>query len=62
LTPVSIGLVFVIFGAVYAITAPIWGLVCDRVREPTIITLCGGVCISLAFLFIGPAPFLNDQP
>ncbi|XP_060810410.1 MFS-type transporter SLC18B1-like [Amyelois transitella] len=59
-SPIILGLMFVINGGVYAISAPAWGWLCDR---PTIkqkyVTVIGCVCISAGFLLIGPAPFLN---
>jgi len=58
LTPVVMGLMFVIEGGVYACTAPIWGILCDRVIQPKIVTLFGALLVTAGFLLVGPAPFI----
>ncbi len=58
LMPISMGLMFVIEGGIYAITAPVWGYLCDRKVQPKIVTLIGSIFIVVGFLLIGPAPFL----
>ena len=45
-------------GGVYALSAPVWGYLCDKRLPPIIVTLLGSVCIAVAFLFIGPVPFI----
>ena len=50
---------FVVNGATYAVTAPIWGYMCDKKLVPPIAaTTIGSLFILTAFLFIGPAPFI----
>ena len=49
---------FVVNGGVYALSAPAWGYLCDKRLPPIIVTLLGSVCIAVAFLFIGPVPFI----
>ncbi|ODM98602.1 MFS-type transporter SLC18B1 [Orchesella cincta] len=58
LSPVETGLVFVINGGVYAISAPAWGWFCDTTSEPKLVTLAGAILITIGFLFIGPVPFI----
>ncbi|KAF2352408.1 Major facilitator superfamily [Trinorchestia longiramus] len=58
LTPLQTGLVFVLNGASYALSAPIWGKLCDKGVPANIITLIGSITVVVAFLFLGPAPFL----
>ncbi|OXA37015.1 MFS-type transporter SLC18B1 isoform X2 [Folsomia candida] len=58
LTPLEIGLMFIIYGAVYAITAPLFGWFCDRVASPIYVLLFGAILIFTGFLLIGPAPFI----
>ncbi|CAL8093265.1 unnamed protein product [Orchesella dallaii] len=58
LSPVETGLVFVINGGIYAISAPGWGWFCDRTSEPKYITLAGAILVTVGFLFIGPVPFI----
>lgn len=52
------GLMFVIEGGVYALTAPIWGYLCDRVVLPRIVTLIGAILVTGGFILLGPAPFV----
>lgn len=61
LTPVFLGLMFVINGGTYAITAPIWGWLCDRHLLPKFATIAGCVLVAVGFLLIGPAPFIAKE-
>lgn len=54
-----VGLVFLIYPAVYAITAPLWGWICDVKNQPNCLIICGCFLYSASYLFLGPAPFLN---
>ncbi|KAK6644831.1 hypothetical protein RUM43_001104 [Polyplax serrata] len=56
--PVILGLMFVINGGTYALTAPCWGWLCDKKVYPKVVTVVGCVLIIIGFLLIGPAPFL----
>jgi MFS family permease len=58
LTPVLTGLVFIINGGLYAVTAPAWGWLCDRALQPIYAGLIGAVTIFVGFLLIGPVPFI----
>ena len=49
---------FVVNGGVYALSAPVWGYLCDKRLPSIIVTLLGSVCIAVAFVFIGPVPFI----
>ncbi|CAG7831266.1 unnamed protein product, partial [Allacma fusca] len=42
----------------YAVTAPAWGWLCDRVVQPVYAGLAGAVVVLIGFLLIGPVPFL----
>jgi hypothetical protein len=48
------GGMFVIQGGTYAIAAPIWGMLCDKVLDPRLVTLTGSLLITVTFLFLGP--------
>ncbi|KAE8739867.1 hypothetical protein FOCC_FOCC014624 [Frankliniella occidentalis] len=48
LTPVVLGLMFVINGGTYALTAPCWGMLCDRVIAPKMATVMGCLLIICA--------------
>lgn len=58
LSPVVVGLMFVINGGTYAMTAPAWGWFCDKHFHPKIATLIGCILVMLGFCLIGPAPFI----
>ncbi|XP_017780965.1 PREDICTED: MFS-type transporter SLC18B1-like [Nicrophorus vespilloides] len=58
LPPVILGLMFVINGGTYAISAPIWGRFCDKTCPPKVITILGTILVACGFSLVGPAPFI----
>jgi MFS family permease len=58
LPPMVLGLMFVINGGTYALTAPCWGWLCDKKAMPKIATAMGCLLIIVGFLLVGPAPFI----
>lgn len=57
LSPMVMGLMFVINGGMYAVSAPLWGWLCDRPAvRPKWVTVVGCGFIAAAFLLVGPAP------
>ncbi|KAA0200569.1 hypothetical protein HAZT_HAZT007637 [Hyalella azteca] len=58
LTPLEIGLIFVLDGFAYAVSAPIWGLLCDRCLPERAATTMGALTATVAFLLLGPSPIL----
>ena len=51
---------FVVNGGMYALTAPIFGSICDRYRSSQMpINFLGVTFTTIAFLFLGPAPFFG---
>lgn len=58
LTPILLGVIFVINGGVYALTAPFFGWLIDKYLNPKFVTIAGSVIICFGFLLIGPAPFI----
>jgi MFS family permease len=60
--PVGTGLMFLLYGSVYAITAPVWGAICDRLKQPMHVTLVGTILIFIGFALIGPAPYIPLDP
>lgn len=59
LTPLQTGAMFIIYGGVYAFTAPPFGWICDRMEKPIYLLGAGAIVNIVAFLLIGPAPFLQ---
>ncbi|KAG8225191.1 hypothetical protein J437_LFUL001318 [Ladona fulva] len=58
LTPIQIGLIFVISGGTYAVTAPLIGYFCDNGFKPKHVSAIGNFLVILGCCLIGPAPFL----
>jgi MFS family permease len=52
----------VIVGGTYAVSAPLWGRLCDKTSQPKIITLIGSFLCIAGFLVIGPPPFMPFEP
>lgn len=42
------------------ISAPIFGMICDR-KPPKSVSLFGGILVAISFLLMGPAPFIPLQ-
>jgi MFS family permease len=61
LSPVILGLMFVINGGVYAITAPGFGMLCDKYCPPKVITVLGTLLVAAGFSLLGPAPFIPTK-
>ncbi|XP_053972738.1 MFS-type transporter SLC18B1-like [Hylaeus volcanicus] len=58
LSPIILGLMFVINGGTYAITAPAWGWLCDNHFHPKVATCAGCILVVIGFCLVGPAPFI----
>ncbi|CAB3221001.1 unnamed protein product [Arctia plantaginis] len=59
-SPIILGMMFVINGAVYALSAPCWGFICDHhYMKPKYVIALGCAFVSAGFLLIGPAPFFD---
>lgn len=58
LSPVVLGLMFVINGGTYALTAPVWGWLCDKYSHPKVATVAGCILVVIGFCLVGPAPFI----
>ncbi|XP_060518958.1 MFS-type transporter SLC18B1-like [Cylas formicarius] len=61
LAPIVLGLMFVINGGVYAVTAPGYGWICDHLCSPKPVIAFGTVLVAIGFCLIGPAPFIPVQ-
>ncbi|EEB18796.1 synaptic vesicular amine transporter, putative [Pediculus humanus corporis] len=58
LSPITLGLMFVINGAFYAASAPFVGMLCDRKVNPKLLILAGSAFMVFSVLLVGPAPFI----
>ncbi|XP_023933722.1 MFS-type transporter SLC18B1 [Bicyclus anynana] len=62
-SPVILGVIFIINGGIYALSAPAWGWLCDHPYiKPKYITALGHMFVVCAFLLVGPAPFIDVVP
>jgi MFS family permease len=57
LTPVLMGLMFIIGGVMYAVVAPFAGYLCDRGVGPKVLAAAGNAFVAISYLLMGPAPF-----
>ncbi len=54
---------FVLNGGSYAVSAPVWGHLCDRPSvHPLAVNAAGAGFILAGFTLLGPAPFLPGAP
>lgn len=58
LSPFQLGLMFVLNGATYGLFAPLWGWLCDKAVNPRLVVIFGSFVVMVAFIIIGPTPFL----
>lgn len=61
LTPIMVGMVFLVTGATYALSATGWGWLSDKYFHPKLITIVGGVLLLIGVALVGPAPFIPLQ-
>ncbi|XP_034841523.1 MFS-type transporter SLC18B1-like [Maniola hyperantus] len=62
-SPIILGVIFVVNGGIYAISAPAWGWLCDHPYiKPKYITVVGHMFVVGAFLLVGPAPVIEVTP
>lgn len=54
-----IGLVFLLASALYAVTAPIWGKVADKMEDSKWLLIAGFLLSAVGLLLIGPSPLLT---
>ncbi|GFW65610.1 MFS-type transporter SLC18B1 [Trichonephila clavipes] len=53
---------FALNGIVYALTAPVWGWLCDNKSNSLTLSLLGCSINIFSLLLIGPAPFIKNEP
>ncbi|XP_068220297.1 MFS-type transporter SLC18B1-like [Palaemon carinicauda] len=58
LSPLQLGLMFILNGAFYGLFAPLWGWLCDKHINPNIVVIIGAFFTITTFLLVGPAPYL----
>uniref|UniRef100_A0A1I7VTS9 MFS domain-containing protein n=3 Tax=Loa loa TaxID=7209 RepID=A0A1I7VTS9_LOALO len=61
LSPSIIGLMFLLSGGIYTITAPFWSILIDKFNCSKTIIMFGIVAVVISMSVIGPSPFLNVE-
>ncbi len=56
----QVGRIFMLNGGVYALSAPLWGMLCDKTSQLKIYSLIGALLTILGFILIGPLPFISS--
>ena len=61
LSPLHVGIFFMMHGVAYALPNPFWGWMADR-YSPKIFIMIGSFLLTIGFIFIGPVPFTGLKP
>jgi MFS family permease len=61
LSVMTVGCIFIITGAIYAVTTPIWGRMCKSF-DTRLMSLTGCFMCLFGFVIIGPLPFIGSKP
>uniref|UniRef100_A0A1I8ETC1 MFS domain-containing protein n=1 Tax=Wuchereria bancrofti TaxID=6293 RepID=A0A1I8ETC1_WUCBA len=61
LSPSIIGLMFLLSGGIYTITAPFWSIIIDKFNCSKAIIMFGIMTVVISMIIIGPSPFLNAE-
>lgn len=56
-----VGMMFLLCGGIYTLTAPFWGLIIDRWSCCNVLMLFGSSATAISMLFVGPSPLLNME-
>lgn len=58
LSPEEIGLIFLLFSALYGISSPLWGWLTDKINNHWTMMVWGMLFSTLALLLLGPCPYI----
>ncbi|TRY80689.1 hypothetical protein TCAL_09016 [Tigriopus californicus] len=61
-TQIQVGYFFLIMGALYMVTTPVIGYTCDHIKSPILVSILGNLCMAVAFVFVGPLPWIPIEP
>lgn len=56
-----VGLMFLLCGGIYTVTAPLWGLLLDRWHCCNWLMLFGSSATVLSMIMVGPSPLFNFE-
>lgn len=54
----KVGCIFMLNGGVYALSAPVWGRLCDKTKQLKIYSLLGSLFTIAGWALVGPLPFI----
>jgi len=60
LSPMHVGMFFMLYGGSYALLNPVWGWVADKISSKLVIMI-GSFLLGLGYLLVGPVPGLGIQ-
>lgn len=58
LTPEKVGLIFLLFSALYGVSSPIWGWLADKCVNHWLMMVWGLIQCTLGLLLLGPCPYI----
>jgi len=61
LSPLHVGMFFMLYGGSYALLNPFWGWVADKYSSKLVI-MTGAILLGLGYLLVGPVPGLGIKP
>ncbi|XP_060572329.1 MFS-type transporter SLC18B1-like [Ruditapes philippinarum] len=59
LRPELVGVIFLVMAAAYAVTAPLWGWISDKLDDQRLLLMVGFLFACLGSLLIGPSPLIG---
>ncbi|KAK2184640.1 hypothetical protein NP493_259g01027 [Ridgeia piscesae] len=62
LSPLYLGLIFLLMAAFYAVSSPVWGYVADKLADATLMLVFGFAFSGLGLLILGPSPLFGFDP
>lgn len=58
LTPEKVGLIFLLFSALYGLSSPLWGWLADKVQNHWCMMIWGLSLSTIGLLLLGPCPYI----
>ncbi|XP_064597183.1 MFS-type transporter SLC18B1-like [Liolophura sinensis] len=59
LSPSIVGLIFLLMSAFYALTAPLWGRMADKMKDNKLLLIPGFIFSAISLLLLGPSPIFG---
>ncbi|CAL4156364.1 unnamed protein product, partial [Meganyctiphanes norvegica] len=62
LSPLEVGAIFILEGGFYSLSAPIWGMLTEKILHPILALQIGSIILFASYIIMGPAPFMPISP